>query len=68
MDEIFRWCVFCIKDCCDKSDKEDALGMIGTFILMPMALFSGVLFPFKSSRGDFIIELFCNKPRCKNIK
>ncbi|MCR5215270.1 MAG: ABC transporter permease, partial [Eubacterium sp.] len=27
--------------------KEDALGMVGTFILMPMSLFSGVLFPFK---------------------
>ncbi len=27
--------------------KEDALGFVGTFILMPMSLFSGVLFPFK---------------------
>ncbi len=27
--------------------KEDTLGMVGTFILMPMSLFSGVLFPFK---------------------
>ena len=27
--------------------KEDALGFVGTFILMPMSLFSGVLFPFR---------------------
>ena len=27
--------------------KEDSLGFVGTFILMPMSLFSGVLFPFK---------------------
>lgn len=27
--------------------KEDGLGFVGTFILMPMSLFAGVLFPFK---------------------
>ncbi len=28
-------------------NKEDALGFVGTFILMPMSLFSGVLFPYR---------------------
>jgi ABC-2 type transport system permease protein len=27
--------------------KEDALGFVGTFILMPMSLFAGVLFPYR---------------------
>ena len=31
--------------------KEESLGFVGTFILMPMALFAGVLFPYRFMPG-----------------